>query len=99
MAGLRFVHLRSLVVRVLLAISIICVLFYLVRRAPSLQRPRVALHRDQPLLNLTNFHLVLSADACHPAEEVKALLLITSHVANTHGRMAWRNGMPTKVRL
>lgn len=64
---------------------------------PANLRPPVALHQDQPLLNLTNFHLISSPDACHPKEEIKALVVITSHAGNMQGRKAWRNGLPTYV--
>jgi hypothetical protein len=71
-------------------------LVYLLRESYHL-RPRVALFQNQPLLNLTKFHFLISPDACHPAEEVKAILLITSHAGHIRGRMAWRNALPTRV--
>jgi hypothetical protein len=83
-----------------MVILITAVIFYLLKKEPPRQqRPRVALQQDQPLLNLKHFHLLQSPDACHPEEEVKAILLITSHAGNVRARMAWRNGLPTQVRI
>jgi hypothetical protein len=58
---------------------------------------RVPLYHDQPLLDLTNFHLITSPHACQSRDEVKALLVVTSHSGNVQARMSWRNAMPTKV--
>jgi hypothetical protein len=66
-------------------------------KSQPLQRPRAEQYQDQPLLDLTNFHYLVSPHACHSKKEIKALLVITSHVGNIDGRMAWRNGMPTTV--
>jgi hypothetical protein len=92
MVGLKLLVNRGM----LLMIFTTALLFYLLLE-PSHHRPRVALYQNQPLLNLTNFHFLISPDACHPEEEVKAILLITSHAGNIGGRMAWRNAIPTQV--
>jgi hypothetical protein len=62
-----------------------------------LHSPQPAQYQDQPLLDLTNFHYLISPYACQSREEIRALLVITSHSGNLDGRKAWRNGMPTKV--
>jgi hypothetical protein len=96
MAVMRLLHKR----RLLMVILTTALIFYLLKKKPPRQpRPRVALLQDQPLLNLKNFHLLQSPDACHPDEEVKAVLVITSHAGNVRARMAWRNGIPSKVRI
>ncbi|XP_059483707.1 beta-1,3-galactosyltransferase 5 isoform X2 [Neocloeon triangulifer] len=64
---------------------------------PKYRRPPVLLQQDQHLLNFTTFHYLASPYACHPDEEVKALIVITSHAGDLKGRTAHRNGMPLKV--
>lgn len=96
----RFVRQTSLVLSLLVvsctATLLLCLLMDQLEK-PAFRRPPVALHQDQPLLNMTNFHLLTSPYACHPEEEVKALMVITSHAGDRQGRMARRNGMPLKV--
>jgi len=101
MARWRLIHHRNLLLKLLIIIFIGVLILYLLRD-PQLQTPprqKVALFQDQPLLNLRNFHYLISPDACHPEEEVKALMVITSHSGNVLNRMAWRNGIPTKVKI
>jgi len=90
----RFLHTR---IRLLTMMIFTTALLVYLLLEPSQHRPRVALYQDQALLNLTNFHFLISPDACHPEEEVKAILLITSHSGHVRGRMGWRNAIPTEV--
>jgi hypothetical protein len=94
MARVMILHKWRLLMVMLIAALL---LFLLKKKPPHSNRPRVALHQDQQLLNLKNFHLLISPDACHSEEEVKAILVITSHAGNVRGRMAWRNGIPSEV--
>jgi hypothetical protein len=101
MGAQRLMHQRNVVLKLLFAFFTAVLLLYLLTdvqlQVPPPRRPPPAMYHDEPLLNLTNFHLVTSPYACQSREEVKALLLITSHSGNVHARMAWRNGMPTQV--
>jgi hypothetical protein len=101
MARWRLIYQRNLLLKLLIIIFIGVLILYLLRDVQLQTPPRqkVALFQDQPLLNLTNFHYLISPDACHSEEEVKALMVITSHSGNVLNRMAWRNGIPTKVKI
>jgi len=92
MVGLKLLIKYGMLLMIFATTLIVCLLL----KSPY-NRPQVALYQDQPLLNLTNFHYLISPDACHPEEEVKALMVITSHTGHIAGRMAWRNAIPTQV--
>jgi hypothetical protein len=92
----RFLHTRISLLTMMIFTTALLV-YLLLKPSHNQHRPRVALYQDQPLLNLTKFHFLISPDACHPEEKVKAILLITSHSGHVRGRMGWRNAIPTEV--
>jgi hypothetical protein len=101
MGTLKLLHQRTLALRLLILFTTALILLYLMTDLqPEIampRRPPPAMYHDEHLLNLANFHLITSPHACQSRQEVKALLVVTSHSGNVDVRMAWRNGMPTKV--